>query len=83
LAQALRSRYEDRARRLERHQESIGADDGVRDRGEIERQLIEAEREWINNLRRNGALSDESKRRIERELDLEEARIVQAGQDPA
>jgi hypothetical protein len=41
------------------------------------------EREWINNLRRDGALSDESKRRIERELDLEEARIVQADQDPA
>jgi monovalent cation/hydrogen antiporter len=42
LAQALRSRYEDRVRRLERHQESIGADDGVRDRGETERQLIGA-----------------------------------------
>jgi Na+/H+ antiporter len=83
LAQALRSRQEDRLRRLERRQETNGADDAVREEGEIDRQLIEAEREWINRLRHDGALSDEARRRIERELDLEEARIVQAGRDPA
>jgi CPA1 family monovalent cation:H+ antiporter len=48
----------------------------------MERQLIEAERERINRLRQDGALGDEARRRIERELDLEEARTVQAGQDP-
>ena len=83
LAQALRSRHEDRVRGLERYQESDGADDPLRERGEVERQLIEAERARIERLRREGALSDEARRRIERELDFEEAQIVQAGRDPA
>jgi monovalent cation/hydrogen antiporter len=83
LAQALRSRHEDRVRGLERYQESDGADDPLRERGEVERQLIEAERARIERLRREGPLSDEARRRIERELDFEEARIVQAGRDPA
>jgi NhaP-type Na+/H+ or K+/H+ antiporter len=80
LVQALRSRHEDRVRRLERHQESDG---GVREGGEMERQLIEAERVRIERLRQEGALSDEARRRIERELDFEEARILQADRDPA
>ena len=45
LAGALRSRHEDRLRRLERHGESDGADDVVKRSGDWERQLIEAERE--------------------------------------
>jgi CPA1 family monovalent cation:H+ antiporter len=79
----MRSRHEDRLRRLEPHQETGSAVPAVREEGEIERQLIEAERKHIERLRQDGALSDEARRRIERELDLEEARIVQAGQDPA
>jgi NhaP-type Na+/H+ or K+/H+ antiporter len=83
LAQGLRARHEDRLRRLERHQESGGADDAVGQGGEMERRLIGAERERIYRLRQDGAISDEARRRIERELDLEEARVVQAGKDPA
>jgi monovalent cation/hydrogen antiporter len=83
LAQGLRARHEDRLRRLERHQETDGADDAVGQGGEMERRLIGAERERIYRLRQEGAISDEARRRIERELDLEEARVVQAGKDPA
>jgi Na+/H+ antiporter len=42
---------------------------------EIELQLIEAERELINDLYRDGQLKDEARRRIERDLDLREARL--------
>ena len=83
LAQALRTRLEERLRRLERDHETEGTEGAVRYGGEIEHRLINAEREQIYRLRQQGALSDEAKRRIERELDLEEARILQKGQDPA
>ena len=43
---------------------------------EIELQLIEAERQLINDLYYDGALKDEGRRRIERELDLREARLA-------
>ena len=70
-------------RRLERDHETEGTEGAVRYGGEIEHKLINAEREQIYRLRQQGAFSDEAKRRIERELDLEEARILQKGQDPA
>jgi hypothetical protein len=43
---------------------------------EIELQLIEAERRLINDLFRDGQLNDEARRRIERDLDLREARVA-------
>lgn len=44
------------------------------DEGELE--AIAAEREFINDLYRRGALKDEARRRIERGLDLREAQIA-------
>jgi len=38
--------------------------------------LIEAEREFIYRLLRNGKITDEARRRIEYELDLEEASVA-------
>jgi hypothetical protein len=43
---------------------------------EIERQLIVAERQLINDLYRDGKLKDEPRRRIERDLDLREAQLA-------
>ncbi len=43
---------------------------------EIERQLIVAERQLINDLYRDGKLKDEPRRRIERDLDLREAHLA-------
>jgi Na+/H+ antiporter len=48
---------------------------------EIELQLIEAERELINDLYRDGQLKDEARRRIERDLDLREARLGSLGEE--
>ena len=42
---------------------------------EIELLLITAERERINQLYRQGALKDEARRRLERELDLHETTV--------
>ena len=43
---------------------------------ELEQLLIAAERQYINERFRQGKLKDEARRRIERELDLSEARLV-------
>jgi monovalent cation/hydrogen antiporter len=43
---------------------------------DIRSALIAAEREFIYELLRNGQITDEARRRIERELDLEEASIA-------
>jgi monovalent cation/hydrogen antiporter len=43
---------------------------------ELRSELITAEREYIYGLLRNGQITDEARRRIERELDLEEASIL-------
>ncbi len=43
---------------------------------ELERTLIQAERAQVNELHRAGRLKDGARRRIERELDLREARLT-------
>ncbi len=43
---------------------------------EIELSLIDAERDFINNLYRDGELKDEQRRHIERELDLRDANLA-------
>jgi CPA1 family monovalent cation:H+ antiporter len=48
----------------------------VEQHDEIAFQLIEAERKQINDLYRLGKLQDEARRRIERELDLREAQLI-------
>jgi monovalent cation/hydrogen antiporter len=45
-------------------------------RDEIELLLITAERKRVNELYRGGALKDEARRRLERELDLREANLA-------
>jgi len=42
---------------------------------ELTRELIAAERKFIHVLLRDGKITDESRRRIERDLDLEEASL--------
>ena len=50
-------------------------------RDDIELQLIDAERKRINDLYRAGKLKDDGRRRIERELDLREARLASVRAD--
>jgi CPA1 family monovalent cation:H+ antiporter len=79
----LRTRYDSRIALLPR-----SLDDGLdlaTLRAELRIELIQAERELIHELLRNGVITDETRRRIERDLDLEEAgfrtRIGAAGGD--
>ena len=47
----------------------------------VKRELIDAERDFIYQLLREGKITDEARRRIEYELDLEEASLANRGQD--
>ena len=76
VIEAVRAQHQDR---LEHLAHGSAGDGSVRKHGEhhdeVERLLITAERTRINDLFRNGKLQDESRRRIERELDLREAHL--------
>ena len=50
---------------------------------ELRLELIAVEREYLFDLLRDGKITDESRRRLERELDLEEESIFcRKGADP-
>jgi CPA1 family monovalent cation:H+ antiporter len=70
----LRARHDYRAVRLP--DRSPNELDAVVAAAELRSELIAAEREYIYGLLRDGQITDEARRRIERELDLEEAGIV-------
>jgi CPA1 family monovalent cation:H+ antiporter len=75
ITRPLRTTHDDRLRRLQikanRDNQSV-----ARLEDEIELLLIQAERDRVNGLYRKGKLKDESRRRIERELDLREAHLT-------
>lgn len=77
VVRPLRARHHDRLKHIEHRGDG---DDGHRKltelHDEIELLLIGAERQQINELFRSGKLKDEARRRIERELDLREAHLV-------
>lgn len=55
--------------------------DRLRLSAEIKKELIDAERDFIYELLRDGKITDEARRRIEYELDLEEASVANRGRD--
>ncbi len=55
--------------------------DKIRLSAAVKRELIEAERAFIYQLLRDGKISDDARRRIEYELDLEEASLANRGSD--
>jgi Na+/H+ antiporter len=70
----LRARHQQRTRQLPKN-----TDDGLeltRLNNDLRIELIDAERRFLYQLLRDGKLTDESRRRIERELDLEEESIA-------
>ena len=74
VVKLLRARHETRANQLpdsfdpDRHDVSATGT-------ELTRELISAERKFIHTLLRDGKITDEIRRRIERDLDLEEASL--------
>lgn len=75
LCDSLRARYHDRLRLLE-HRGALESRKAVERYDRLEDRLIATERSTINGLYRENKLSDESRRRIERELDLREAQLT-------
>ena len=55
--------------------------DRLRLSADIKKELIDAERDFIYELLRDGKITDEARRRIEYELDLEEASVANRGRD--
>jgi CPA1 family monovalent cation:H+ antiporter len=55
--------------------------DHMRRTAKVKAELIDAEREFIYKLLRDGKITDEARRRIEYELDLEEASVANRGKD--
>ena len=55
--------------------------DQIRQTAKVKAELIDAEREFIYQLLRDGKITDEARRRIEYELDLEEASVANRGKD--
>ncbi len=53
----------------------------VRQTAALKKELIDAERDFIYQLLRDGKITDEARRRIEYELDLEEAGVANRGKD--
>src|SRR5579862_1125084 len=70
----LRARHDYRTGRLSEHSADGGDDAAVA--ADLRMELIAAEREYIYRLLQEGQITDEARRRIERELDLEEASIA-------
>jgi monovalent cation/hydrogen antiporter len=74
----VRGLYEYRLRRFSAQQDGDGTE-AIEDRSlayqRLVRELIEAQRRALVQLRKEGAINDEVMRRIQRELDLEESRL--------
>ena len=78
----LNARHDHRARLIPSDlDEGLAA---IRTSNNVRLELIAAEREFLHDLLRDGKITDESRRRLERDLDLEEAAILarREGQTP-
>jgi monovalent cation/hydrogen antiporter len=75
VVKLLRARHETRANQLP---DSLNPDapDISADGTALTRELIAAERKFIHRLLRDGKITDEARRKIERDLDLEEASLA-------
>jgi monovalent cation/hydrogen antiporter len=74
VLETLRTRHDYRAGRLPKT--ATDAAEAAMAAAEVRSNLIAAEREYIYRLLQDGKITDEARRRLERELDLEEASIA-------
>jgi monovalent cation/hydrogen antiporter len=74
VVKLLRARHQTRANQLPDSLDPDAVDISVTG-AELTRELISSEREFIHALLRDGRITDEVRRRIERDLDLEEASL--------
>jgi len=74
VVKLLRARHENRSNQLPASLDPAGHDVSATGT-DLTRELIAEERKFIHALLRDGKITDESRRRIERDLDLEEASL--------
>jgi CPA1 family monovalent cation:H+ antiporter len=78
----LRSEYDDRIRQLRR--EGSPEESLIRlfsaDFEELAREMLQTERDTVIELRNEGAINDQALRRIQRDIDLAEARLQRPAQ---
>jgi CPA1 family monovalent cation:H+ antiporter len=79
VVELLRTRHQSRAQILPSDMED--ALEHMRLSAKVKRELIDSERQFIHKLLRDGKITDEARRRIEYELDLEEASLANRGRD--
>ena len=82
-ASGLSRNYDERRRALSEGARTGANDEPTRATAQLERQLLEIERESAGRAYDENRLTDEARRRIEREMDLEEARIANREADRA
>lgn len=75
---SLRRRHGDRRDRLARTADEATSDDPVTEESRLQHALIGVERAEIARAYLENRLTDEARRRIEREIDLEESRVQHA-----
>jgi monovalent cation/hydrogen antiporter len=76
MIEPVRTRHQGRLRQIDHRMDDIDEHTVLAECwDELEAMLIEAERQYVYDLLRQGRLHDEARRRIERELDLREARL--------
>ncbi|BCL83698.1 Na+/H+ antiporter [Ktedonobacteria bacterium brp13] len=75
LLMDLRARYEEKARHARQHVQGTPHKEAITSHKRLHREVIEAERAAVINLRNQRQIDDEILREIERELDLEEQRF--------
>jgi CPA1 family monovalent cation:H+ antiporter len=80
VVEILRTRNQSRSQILPKWGEETALE-RLRKGAEIKKELIDAERDFIYQLLREGKITDEARRRIEYELDLEEASVANRGRD--
>ncbi|HET9717113.1 MAG TPA: Na+/H+ antiporter [Pseudolabrys sp.] len=79
VIELLRTRNQSRRQILPNNMEDML--DHMRQSAALKKELIDAERDFIYQLLRDGKITDEARRRIEYELDLEEAGVANRGRD--
>ncbi len=76
---ALRRRHQDRRAYFVTACQDLAAGDAASSSSALQLQFLEAERTAIADIYARGEIGDDARRRIERELDLEDARLRHAG----
>jgi CPA1 family monovalent cation:H+ antiporter len=72
----IKTKYEIRVQRIKKENKGRISDEQVSDFLRVQKEIIKVERSMLNELHREGKISEEALRKIQYELDLEETRLI-------